>query len=79
MKSWYFNYLIPPGKADDASIQQWWDAHVYVYNTLVANTTILQRLCDPFAQIAQNESERVVYRTTIRAEHFTPTQNWTML
>ena len=79
VKSWYYNYLIPPGKEDDASIQQWWDAHVYVYTCLGANPAILQRLRDPFAQIAQSAGERVVYRTTLRAEHFTPTQNWTLL
>ena len=79
IKSWYFNYLIPPGKEDDASIQQWWDAHVYVYNSLGANTTILQRLRDPFTQIAQSAGDRVVYRTTLSADHFTPTQDWFMI
>jgi hypothetical protein len=79
VKSWYFNYLIPPGKEDDASIQQWWDAHVYVYTSLGANTNILQRLRDPFSQIAQNTGERISYRTKFSAEHFTPTHNWTLM
>lgn len=79
VKAWYFMYIIPKGTEDDASLQQWWDAHVYVYNTLGANAVLLQRLRELFAQLAQAEGERVTYRTALRAEHFTPTQGWTLI
>ena len=79
IKSWLFMYLIPKGTEADASLQQWWDAHVYVYNTLGANPAILQRARDVFQQLAQAKGERIAYRTALRADHFTPTQGWALI
>ncbi len=79
VKTWLFLYLIPKGTEADASLQQWWDAHVYVYNTLGANPAILQRACDVFQQLEEAEGERITYRTALRADHFTPTQGWTLI
>lgn len=73
-KTQLFNQLIPHGEEDLYSLQKWWDAHAWVYESLGLDRSLYRpRLMEQFEDIARASGESVNFNAPIRtAQEFVP-------
>ena len=65
--------LIPNGAEDSFTLQQWWDAHVFVYEQLdLAVDNYLPRLKAMFEDLKQARKEPLTYTTGLSEDLFLP-------
>ncbi len=74
-KTRILNSLIPHGYEDFFTIQQWWDAHVFTFESMgVPKDLFFPRLKQMFEQI-EGKGRNFRYRTGLEDKHFLP-PNW---
>jgi hypothetical protein len=73
--------MIPHGAEHGFSVQQWWEAHDYVYRALgVADDPIhLARLRDHFADLAAAAGERIDFTRRAAPATFLPENGWPLV